>query len=639
MTVEPVELQAQTLPREGRGEGAAAACLRRGLALRFGVLLALAASAAAETGFSFAAGTDTSGRAQAVSNAAGRVMIESPEFPRGLWVELTDEAGEGLAGLQVEYHGRRDSLVALRCVDPSGLRQETLLLSRPGGDLVEMKLKPVEPVELPEGAALVGLRIDPSAEALLEFEEVPPLSGPEALVPYLRERWQGRTGRVAVRIDSTAAAIDAAQPELVAPLVELLQDRARGALGETRASAVQQEALLNARLLKSGLEVLDGVVLVSISFVLVEGSELEKWVLRASEGSKAPVTLAKADSIEWLHLSHLKLVDVSPLAALKNLKTLYLNSNTLVDVSPLSALTNLEFLYLEHNEVVDASPLAALTNLKELYLGYNEIVDVSSLSVLNNLEVLEMQYNDIVDVDALGALTNLKRLSLDFNQVVDVSPLSTLSNLEVLWLIGNQVVDASPLSALSNLELLWLMGNRVADVSPLSDLSNLVGLFLSGNPISDVGPLSGLTNLHALGLQKTGIVDLSPFAGLTNLGWLSLADNQISDAGPLSGLSNLYSLGLSENRIVDLGPLAALTELIWLHVENNQVADVGPLAGLTELDELLLSDNDIEEIGPLVANPGLGRGDTLNLYGNPLSDTAVNEQIPALQKRGVEVTW
>ena len=67
-------------------------------ALRFGVLLALAASAAAETEFSFAAGTDSTGWAEAVSNAAGRVMIESPEFPRGLWVELTDEAGEGLAG-------------------------------------------------------------------------------------------------------------------------------------------------------------------------------------------------------------------------------------------------------------------------------------------------------------------------------------------------------------------------------------------------------------------------------------------------------------------------------------------------------------------------------------------------------------
>ena len=66
-------------------------------------------------------------------------MFESPEYPRGLWVELTDEAGEGLAGLQVEYHGRPDGLVALRCVDPSGLREETLLLSLPGGGPIRLQ--------------------------------------------------------------------------------------------------------------------------------------------------------------------------------------------------------------------------------------------------------------------------------------------------------------------------------------------------------------------------------------------------------------------------------------------------------------------------------------------------------------------
>ncbi len=61
-------------------------------------LLAVATTAAAaETEFRHAAGTDSTGRAQAVSDAAGRVMIESPEFPRGLWVDLVDEAGRAVA--------------------------------------------------------------------------------------------------------------------------------------------------------------------------------------------------------------------------------------------------------------------------------------------------------------------------------------------------------------------------------------------------------------------------------------------------------------------------------------------------------------------------------------------------------------
>ena len=45
-------------------------------------------------------------------------MIESPGFPRGLWVDLKDETGQALAGIQVEYQGRADSLVVIWSVDP-----------------------------------------------------------------------------------------------------------------------------------------------------------------------------------------------------------------------------------------------------------------------------------------------------------------------------------------------------------------------------------------------------------------------------------------------------------------------------------------------------------------------------------------
>ena len=120
--------------------------------LRAGVLLSLSATAAvAQTEFPFADGTDAAGRAKAVSDAAGRVLIESPEFPRGLWVDLADERGQALAGIQVEYDGRPDSLVALRCVDPARLRQETLLWTRAGGAPLSLSLKSGQPADLPAG--------------------------------------------------------------------------------------------------------------------------------------------------------------------------------------------------------------------------------------------------------------------------------------------------------------------------------------------------------------------------------------------------------------------------------------------------------------------------------------------------------
>ena len=627
--------------------------------LQIGIALTLAVSAAAPTEFPFAAGTDSTGWAQAESNAAGRVMIESPEFPRGLWVKLVDEAGNGLAGLQVEYQGRRDSLVALRCVDPSGMRQETLLWSRPGGDLLQLRLHPSESVLLPEGLVSIDLRLNPKAEALLKHEEALRLTGWEALALYLQERWQGRSGRVGVQIDGSAVfAVDPAHPEPEALLIDFLQERTKKSLGEIRASAVQG-AILNAQAFTSDVAFLEEVVLLSTSFILVEGSELEKVVLSALRRSEGPVTLAEADVL--LRLQVYDMVDVSPLAALTNLEELWLSDNQIVDVSPLAALTNLEEVDLSANQIVDVSPLAALTNMEELDLNDNQVIDVGPLAALTNLYYLGLARNRIADVSPLSVMTNLYGLYLHHNQIVDVSPLAALPNLTRLFLWDNQVVDVSPLSTLTNLRSLRMHSNRIVDVSPLATLTNLVVLDLGYNPTVDVSALAALTNLNELYLHHNQIVDASPFFGLTNLYYLGLARNRIADVSPLSRLTNLEVLWLEENQIVDVSPLAALTnlnrltlgwnkiadagplsrltnlEVLWL--EENQIADAGPFAALTNLKDLRLTGNQIADIGPLVANMGLGEGDILELYSNRLTNEALNEQIPALRARGVQVLY
>ena len=112
--------------------------------LRSGMLLILAASVPAATHpeLFFADGVDSTGWAQAQSNAAGHVLIESPQYPHGLWLHLADDAGDALAGLQVEYQERPDSLVAIRCVDPVGAMRETLVWTRPQGDALRLTLHP-----------------------------------------------------------------------------------------------------------------------------------------------------------------------------------------------------------------------------------------------------------------------------------------------------------------------------------------------------------------------------------------------------------------------------------------------------------------------------------------------------------------
>ena len=98
--------------------------------LRSGILLALIlgpSAATAQTELFFATGVDSIGWAQAQSNADGHVLIESPQYPRGLWLHLVDETGDALAGIRVEYQGRPNSLVAIHCVDPAGGVRETMI--------------------------------------------------------------------------------------------------------------------------------------------------------------------------------------------------------------------------------------------------------------------------------------------------------------------------------------------------------------------------------------------------------------------------------------------------------------------------------------------------------------------------------
>ena len=562
--------------------------------LRAGVLLSLTATAAvAQTEYPHAAGTDRSGRVQAVSDAAGRVLIESPEFPRGLWVGLVDEGGKALAGIQVAYEGWPDSLVAVHCVDPSGLRQETLLWTRPGGDPLRLVLKPDEPTDLPAGLASIDWRIGPGAEELPVLEEGPDLIGWEAVTAFLQERWQDRTGRVAVQIESSIAlAVDLADAEPVVRLVDYLEDRARSSLGEEIASLVQ--VLLVPRPFDRKSARLEDSILLNMSFIVIPGSLLEEWLLMDLGGS-GPVTRSRATSLKRLDLPELQIVDLSPLALLTGLEELRLSDNQIVDLGPLSALTNLESLDLVSNQIVDLSPLSALTNLESMFLDYNQIVDLSPLSALASLERLRLSFNGIVDLSPLSSLTSLESLDLVYNQIVDLSPLSALTNLEALYVEDNGIVDLSPLSSLTNLELLYLEDNGIVDLSPLSVLTSLESMYLDGNGIVDLSPLSALTSLESLDLDGNEIADVSPLAALTNLRTLSLAANEIEDLSPLVSLTSLESLDLSCN---------------W-----------------------------IEDFGPLLNNIGLGEGDVVYLQGDQVryGPQEILDQISALKARGVRV--
>ena len=278
-----------------------------------------------------------------------------------------------------------------------------------------------------------------------------------------------------------------------------------------------------------------------------------------------------------------------------------------------------------------------LETLSVLPASDRDISDLSGLEYARNLIRLVLNDNAITDVGQLAVLTKLADLQLGNNQIDDVSSLAALTDLTDLRLGNNQISDVSPLADLTNLIRLELFSNEISDLTPLTTLANLTDLRLSTNEINDVSPLANLTKLTRLELFSNQINNLSRLADLSNLTDLQLANNRVSNLSPLSALTNLTELRLSGNEINDLNALESLTNLETLELSANIISDLSPLAGLTNLTTLELSANQIRDIKPLVQNTRIDSGDTVRLLRNPLTYSAIGEDIPALEDRDVTV--
>ena len=347
--------------------------------------------------------------------------------------------------------------------------------------------------------------------------------------------------------------------------------------------------------------------------------------------------LADLTSLTQLNLGNNQITDVSVLADLTSLTHLYLWSNQITDVTALAELTSLTQLWLSNNAIADATPLADMTSLTTLDLVNNQIADVTPLADMTSLTQLYLSNNRIADVTPLADLTSLTWLWLGNNQITDVTPLADLTSLTWLWLGNNQITDVTPLADMTSLSNLWLQDNQIADVTPLADMTSLNWLWLGNNQITDVTPLADMTSLNFLSLYVNQIADVTPLADMTSLNWLLLVANQIVDVGPLAHLTSLVYLGLQNNQIADVTPLAGLTGLSRLGLGDNELVDVSPLTELSSLGWLGLWNNDIEDIGPLLDNPGLGAGDIVHVWRNPLNEYSKAQDIPALEDREARV--
>ena len=211
------------------------------------------------------------------------------------------------------------------------------------------------------------------------------------------------------------------------------------------------------------------------------------------------------------------------------------------------------------------------------------------------------QVVDIPDPNLRAAVE--KALGVTPGTPITADEMATLTHLEAR---NANISNLTGLEHATNLKSLWLDGEEV-----------VTGTWRNSNSVSDLLPLAGLTRLEKLELWK----------------------NSVSDISALAGLTNLKHLGLLGNNITDISSLSGLIQLTWLSLGHNNISDISSLSNLTQLIGLFLGNNNISDISPLVANTGLGKGDTVDVRGNPLNYTSIKTHILTLQSRGVTVEF
>ncbi|MBK7141456.1 MAG: hypothetical protein IPH75_05180 [bacterium] len=216
---------------------------------------------------------------------------------------------------------------------------------------------------------------------------------------------------------------------------------------------------------------------------------------------------------------------------------------------------------------------------------------------------------------------------------------SYLESLRSVTSANSGVSDLTGLQYCPRLADLTIPGNAITTLEPLRHLDSLRTLIVYSNQLTSLEPLEGHTELTWLDIGYNPLSDLAPLASMTSLTNLTMYQLPLDDFTVLQSLTNLERLGMAHNDVSDLSVLAGATKLSALVLVNCNLSDITVLKDLPSLSSLSLAANLIVDIRPLVDNSGIGDGDEVSLTGNPLSDSSKSVHIPALQSRGVTVTW
>lgn len=214
------------------------------------------------------------------------------------------------------------------------------------------------------------------------------------------------------------------------------------------------------------------------------------------------------------------------------------------------------------------------------------------------------------------------------------------SNLSQFML--NQFPEADQITTkqLVTIKELDIHSKNIWNLEGIRYCSNLENLDLGNNHFYSINDLKYLNALTILDISDNqNISSYTPLFYLTTIQELDISHNQVNNLAFLVKSDSLRRLSAGSCQLKNIIDIQNKPLLEYINLIDNNITNIHSLATVVNISTLLLNNNKIIDIEPLMDNPGLSTGDIVMLSNNPLNDISINEYIPELINRGVNIIY